>query len=161
MGSFFDRLTRREGSQSKPRPEAGDRDGVLLYADFQDCLTDHKGHMFAGERGMHDRKHMANAMRCRSHLRAHCSAQLLQEGDEHGELNISPFQPLLKVSVVSPLPPPPSTSTSTSQSVTPLFLGALLGLVPDLLYANYRGDTQYKLFTKHLELVKSSKLNER
>ncbi|KAG1663606.1 hypothetical protein FOA52_009705 [Chlamydomonas sp. UWO 241] len=42
---------RRSADAPEPagaRPDVGDRAGVFLYADFQECLSNHKGHAFAG-----------------------------------------------------------------------------------------------------------------
>lgn len=55
MDTVWERLTSpRRGPPGTPSvidpvPAPGDRHGVHLYADFTECLDDHKGHAFAGE----------------------------------------------------------------------------------------------------------------
>jgi len=59
MGTVWERLTSSQRSQSRSTEshseshsspiQGGDRHGVQLYADFQDCLDEHKGGAFLGE----------------------------------------------------------------------------------------------------------------
>ena len=51
MNSIWERLTsrRQNNPASTDLPIQGDRRGVQLYADFQDCLDEHKGGAFLGE----------------------------------------------------------------------------------------------------------------
>ncbi|GAX84040.1 hypothetical protein CEUSTIGMA_g11464.t1 [Chlamydomonas eustigma] len=106
MNSVWERLTnvRRSGGNSKEEapvllPTPNDKVGVLKYADFTECLQNHKGHVFAG---------MA--------------------------LMTAPLSLYYK-------------------SVSPLVIGTILAIVPDLIYANWRCDDVYKIFKQHMTIT--------
>jgi hypothetical protein len=113
MESVWERLTKagKSGRNSTEEttavllPTPNDKDGVLKYSDFTECLSNHKGHVFAG-----------------------------------------------MALVTAPL-------SLYKQSLSPLMIGAILAIGPDLIYANWRCDDVYKIFKQHMatKLEKHSK----
>ena len=149
MNSIWERLTsrRQNNPASTDLPIQGDRRGVQLYADFQDCLDEHKGGAFIGEDLMH--------RYCTMHIEPVNPCKLNKYGTGIKTLFVDLICSLIGWHALSGIAVATIPISMYKRSVAPLVIGFIFGFVPDLIYANWRCDAEYKAFKVHVADFKS------
>jgi hypothetical protein len=149
--------------------------GCRSYADFQECLSSYKGHAFAGALGAGQRPYsssISHACACvrvcvcvcacvrvcvRACVRACCDCQPPSKGRACSAR--APMSRRCCDSQPSHMPPNTGIALATlpiayyKKTASPVFIGFVLGFVPDLLYANWRCDEKYKAFRAHTDAL--------